>query len=217
MAIYVPETDETLIMFQQYPPKSNEGINKLGNDGDDVLRLYISRSKDKGESWSEMEDITNQIKLPLVSSQASGPGVAIQVKLGKHKGRILIPFNAVGGKERWYNFLVYSDDFGKTWGVIDGKSQYGTNESQIVEVGENQFIINARSHRFDGTDSIAPEGWRPWDFGKVTRARGFIPVTITGTNGSFGETHIRYDLIDPLCQGGTIRYSGLDDNQPSIL
>lgn len=215
--VYVEENNEVIVLFQYYPPKMTEGISKTGTEGNDITRIMLIRSKDNGETWSEIEDLTKQIKLLDVSSQASGPGLAIRVVSGKHKGRILVPFNAVGGGKGWYNYLVYSDDAGKTWGFISGNSQYGTNESQVVELGNDEFMINARCHRFEGDGDKAPEGWNPWNFEKVTRGRGVIRVDIDGNKGDWEDTEVRLDMPDPLCQGAIYRYSGLKDNEKSIL
>lgn len=215
--VYVEENNEVIVLFQYYPPKMTEGISKTGTEGNDITRIMLIRSKDNGETWSEIEDLTKQIKLLDVSSQASGPGLAIRVVSGKHKGRILVPFNAVGGGKGWYNYLVYSDDAGKTWGFISGNSQYGTNESQVVELGNDEFMINARCHRFEGDGDKAPEGWNPWNFEKVTRGRGIIRVDIDGNKGDWEDTEVRLDMPDPLCQGAIYRYSGLKDNEKSIL
>lgn len=214
--IYVEENNEIIVVFQKYPPKQNEGITTVGVEGD-VTKIKLIRSRDNGLTWSEMEDITRQVKLPKVTSQASGPGVAIRVVAGENKGRIIIPFNAVGGVDGWYNYLAYSDDLGKRWGILDGRSQYGTNESQLVQTGENEFMVNARSHRFVGNQDFAPENWSPWNFSKVTRARGEIRLTIDGTKGTWQPTKIRYDMPDPLCQGGIVRYSGLNGDEKSII
>ena len=214
--IYVKENNEVIIVFQEYPPKQNEGITATGVEGN-VTKIKLVRSRDNGETWSEMEDITRQVKHPKVTSQASGPGVGIRVLAGKNKGRILIPFNAVGGQDGWYNYLTYSDDLGKTWGIIEGRSQYGTNESQVVQISDDEFMVNARCHRFIGNEDLAPKAWNPWNFGRVTRARGEIRLTIDGAKSVWQPTKIRYDMPDPLCQGGIIRYSGLEGKEKSIL
>lgn len=215
-AVYVKENNETIVVFQKYPPKQNEGISTTGVEGN-VTTIQLVRSRDNGDTWSEMEDITRQVKHPKVTSQASGPGVGIRVLAGDNKGRILIPFNAVGGQDGWYNYLVYSDDLGRNWGILEGRSQYATNESQVVQISDDEFMVNARCHRFVGTEDRAPNGWNPWNFAKVTRARGEIRLTIDGTKSTWQPTKVRYDLPDPLCQGGIMRYSGLNGKEKSML
>ena len=49
---------------------------------------------------------------------AGGPGIGIQLRHGKHAGRILIPFNE-GPFGVWNIYAVYSDDKGKTRTIGD--------------------------------------------------------------------------------------------------
>ena len=214
--IYIKERNEVIVIYQEYPPKTNESITTGGYEGN-ATRIKMVRSSDNGDTWSEAIDISRQTKLPAVLSQATGPGIGIRVVAGANKGRILVPINAVGGRDGWYNYLIYSDNLGESWGVIEGKSQYGTNESQLVQIGADEFLINARCHRFIGNENLAPKGWNPWNFGRVTRYRGDIKVSIDGTKGAWNKTRVRTDMPDPLCQGGLIRYSGLENREPSIL
>ena len=214
--IYIKETNEVIVIYQEYPPKTNESI-AVGGFEENAIKIKMVRSADNGDTWSEAIDISRQTKQPTVLSQATGPGIGIRVVAGANKGRILVPINAVGGPDGWYNYLIYSDNLGKNWEIIEGKSQYGTNESQLVQIGADEFLINARCHRFIGDENLAPKGWNPWNFGQVTRYRGDIKISIDGTKGRWDKTRVRTDMPDPLCQGGLIRYSGLENREPSIL
>ena len=214
-ALYVDELDRILMVFQEYKAKLDEGSARTGLDGDGITRSYIIHSDDQGKTWSAMRDITKQIKIEEASGYCTGPGIGIRVQTGDHKGRLLIPANVSGGINGWYNYICYSDDLGETWNILDGQSSYGTNESQIVELGNNDFLINARCHKHRKDLKEMPKGWSAWNFPELTKARGFIPVNMSKDNTTWSETIVREDLIDPLCQGSIIRTTGLNDNKKS--
>lgn len=214
-AVYIAEKKRILLMFQEYPPKQQEGTTKTGVEGEGICRIYTVFSDDNGKTWSSKKDITRQAKISSVTGFAFGPGIAIRVVSGPDKGRILVPVNASGGEGGWFNYLTYSDDLGENWGILPGQSSYGTNESQVIQVSDTEFCFNARCHRYLGDEQKAPEGWNPWNFSKVTRYRAMIPVEIKGTEVKWNATQIRTDMPDPLCQGSIFRYSGLVNGEKS--
>lgn len=215
--VYVPETRQIIMMYQLHPPKTTEGSTKPGLEGDDIVRVFVTRSNDRGESWSTPEDITRQAKHPEAGSVCSGPGVAIRVEAGENEGRIIVPFNG-NGSTRWFNYLVYSDDLGQSWKIAPGESGYGTNESQIVQIAPAKFIVNTRSHRYiEDRDYKAPEGWNPWNFSRVTRYRANIPVVMTGNKTEWLDTEVMTNQPDPTCQGSIIRLGGFVDGEKSRI
>ena len=216
-SVYVPEKDRILVLFQEYPPKLYEGSVHTGMEGPGITRCHMVYSDDKGLTWSKPREITQQVKLPEAAAYATGPGAAIRVAAGPDKGRILVSANVAGGERGWFNYLFASDDAGESWFIIPGSSAYGTNESQVAQIGETEFVVNARSHRFDGADQTPPKGWDPWRFGKLTRCRAMIPVTINGKESQWHPTQLRWDLPDPVCQGAIFRYSGLKKKETSRL
>lgn len=216
-AIYIAQTDCILFMYQYFPPNSTEGSTLAGVDGDDVVRNFIVSSDDGGVSWSAPHDITVQTKHIEATSVACGPGVALQVSSGDDKGRIIVPFNG-NGAGRWFNYLVYSDDLGENWSIANGESGYGTNESQIVQIANNKFLINARSHRYpQDTSYTAPEGWNPWNCAKYTRNRAHIYVTMEGEKTTWDSTRVQLNQPDPTCQGSIIRVGQFGDGMRSRL
>lgn len=216
-AVYVEELNRVIVVFQEYPPKTHEGLTQAGYKGRYITRTYLTYSDDNGETWSKKEDVTQQFKPYEAKSYATGPGIGIRVIAGPDKGRILIPANVSGGKKGWYNYLIASDDLGKTWHILPEESEYGTNESQVVQTGETDFLINARCHRYENADLEEPQGWNPWNFAQVTRYRAMIPVNISGQDVMWYTTKICRDLPDPLCQGAIFRFSGLQNKERSRL
>lgn len=216
-AVYVEEKNRILLLFQEYPPKRSEGQTGIGFAGDNITRFYVVYSDDEGITWSAKKDITKTTKLREATSYACGPGVGLRVVSGHDKGRILIPVNVSGGKRGWFNYLIASDDCGDSWYILNGHSDYGTNESQLVQLTDSTFLINARCHRFKGQEVETPALWNPWRFDKVTRYRGEIKVKIKGNQTEWYPTQIRIDMPDPLCQGSIFRYSGLHTGEISRI
>lgn len=216
-SVYVEERNRIIVVFQEYPPRMNESLTQPGFKGKNITRTYLTYSDDNGLTWSKKENVTTQFKQFEAKGYATGPGIGIRVTAGPDKGRILIPANVSSGKKGWYNYLVASDDLGKTWHILPEGSEYGTNESQVVQISETDFLINARCHRYEGADLEEPQGWTPWNFAEVTRYRADIPVNISGKDVMWYTTKIRKDMPDPLCQGAIYRFSGLQGKERSRL
>ena len=207
-ALYLPEQGRVLVLFQCYPPKTHEGANL--RSGEKRQRVYMMQSDDGGESWGTPSEIGEKLFHPEANTICCGPGAAIQLQAGPYKGRIIIPFNALGGPKAWFNYLVYSDDLGASWHIAPGSSQYGSNESQVVQSGEDELLISARCHRRLGHEGdTPPAGWGPWQFVRNTRCRAFIRVKMSGeADFTWSPTELREDLPDPTCQGSIVRLSG---------
>ena len=188
-----------VLVYQDYPPKMSEGTATAG-----AVRCFVVVSQDAGATWSAPRDITASVRPDGATSFCTGPGVGIVLQQGAHKGRIVVPCNV--NAPVWYNYLIYSDDNGATWHTAPGRSAYGTNESQAVEVGADSILVVARCHRNVGdTAWTAPKGWSPWNFERVTRRRAQMLVA----NGKWGATDVRRELVDPTCQGSVVRYGNL--------
>ncbi|MEG2478744.1 MAG: sialidase family protein [Mucinivorans sp.] len=204
-AVYVEQDHKIILLYQYYPQNITEGSSAVGVQGDNISRVFTVESMDDGRTWSAPKDITVQAKHPEANSICSGPGAAIRLSQGEHKGRIVVPFNA-NGSTRWFNYLLYSDDRGLNWQIAPGESGYGTNESQIVEIGDGELLMNTRSHRYpQDTLYTAPKGWNPWNFEKVTRNRANIRIAMKGDSTIWIGTKVQENLPDPTCQGSIIR------------
>lgn len=215
-AVYIAERKQILVMYEAFPPKATEATGFSGNDR---LKVFIVTSNDGGETWSRPKEIADQVKHPDATIVCSGPGIAIRSTAGPDKGRIVVPFNALGQKG-WFNYLAYSDDLGDSWHYTKEHSGYGANESQVVQVGATRYLINARSHRYPEWDTKeTPEGWNPWNFTKVTRNRVNTSVTLDGDKEEWGKTEVQFNQPDPTCQGSILRLSGwgIGKNKSRIL
>lgn len=105
-------------------------------------RPWVLSSVDDGRTWSAPADLTAAIKRPDWTWYSLGPGIGIQLR----DGRLLVPGNhAVAGSGVHRSHLIYSADHGKTW-RLGAIAVAGTNESQVVELGDGRVLHNMRNH-----------------------------------------------------------------------
>jgi len=152
----------------------------------DTRRIFVLSSADDGNTWSTPNEITKDVKLDNWTWYATGPGNGIQIKKGKHKGRMLVACDHIESQSnKYFSHAIYSDDRGKTWKLGGTTPQDKVNESTIAELSNGNLILNMRNY---GT----------------TRAR---QVAISKDGGkTFGDMHIDSTLVEPVCQGSIISY-----------
>ena len=197
-----------LLMYQSYPARLTEQSRDLhgGYVGDQVVRAWLITSDDDGASWSKPREITTQVKRAKATTVTSGPGIGIQLRHGKHAGRILFPFSD-GPYGLWNIYAAYSDDGGRTWAmgddapgnlIDDGKGGKISNvdEAQFVELGDGSIRFNVRR----------------WG-GKPLRK------TCVSTDGGATWSKIQDvpEQADPNCMGSIFRYTDPADGSRSRI
>lgn len=208
-AVVERASGRVLLIYQSYPAGIGERSSKLqtGHDGDMIVRNWIITSDDDGLSWSKPRDITRTTKRPkVVTTLSSGPGIGIQLRHGKHAGRILIPFNE-GPFGVWNIYTIYSDDQGKTWrlgdiapgGLVDlakGRKTSTVNEAQVVELADGSVRFNVRR-------------WA----GKAVRK------TCVSSDGGVTWSKVEDvpELVDPSCMASIFRYTDPADGGKSRI
>ena len=160
-------------------------------------RLYVCRSHDNGQTWTEPLDVTDEIYgegSPMEECRdwfsaffSSGNGLLTST------GRIMFVL-AVRPTEEWAacNFVVYSDDDGATWHTSHRASPYG-DEAKVVELSDGRILMSIR-HEGERWYNISEDGgetWRP-------------------------ETSAWTDLVATACNGDILRYV-TDDNRSVLL
>ncbi|MDT7829892.1 sialidase family protein [Pricia sp. S334] len=169
----VDETTDEIFLFYNFMNLDTEK---------DVYYLHVVKSDDNGKTWSEPEDITDQIAKPEWHDDfkfiTSGRG--IQTRGGK------LLHCMVNLKRGLHVFG--SDDHGESWYFIDTPIT-PADESKIVELEDGRWMINAR----------------------VNDKKGIRYVHISSDEGKTWTTEPEPQLSDPGCNASIIRYTSTED------
>lgn len=122
-------------------------------------RVFVQHSDDDGHTWSAPAEITADVKEPGWRWYATGPGHALALTTGPHRGRLVVPANHstapppgspdTGTEAKYYGgHCCYSDDGGRTWriGFTDGTPDgtVNANESTAAQLPDGRIYFNAR-------------------------------------------------------------------------
>ena len=175
----------------------------LCRDNRDVLVMH---SKDDGKTWTKPIDITRDVKKPSWNWVATGPGIGIQLRRCKHKGRLFIPCDhgeEIGGERVMHSHAFYSDDRGVSW-KLGGTVDLHTDECQVVELADGMLMMNMRNYW--GRSGNRPD-------------RGSMRATSISRDGGETWSAPTFDktLIEPVCQASFLRYSDTGLGRGGIL
>jgi sialidase-1 len=150
--------------------------------------VFVTSSSDDGKTWSKPVNITAGVKKETWGWYATGPGNAIQLKRGPHKGRLVIPCDHRVGVDKksgddMYSHVIYSDDHGKTW-QLGGVTAAKMNECAVVELADGSLMLNMRSYRGKGQRAVA-----------ISKDGGL----------TWSEPLDDATLVEPVCQASFIR------------
>jgi len=157
--------------------------------------VYLTSSTDDGLTWSKVKKISQSTRREHWRWYATGPGNAIQLTRGPHKGRLLIPANhsdhTQPEEHPHRSHVFWSDDHGKSW-VLGGVHPEKTNESAVVERVDGSILQSMRSYH-----------------GQHNRA-----MSISGDGGqTWGPVYLDDAIQTPVCQGNILRYSWPEDQK----
>ncbi len=169
--------------------------------GKGTRTVWVSQSRDDGESWTQPVNVTSSVKDPAWGWYATGPGIGIQIGRGPHQGRLVVPCDhsysspEEPGRIDSASHVIYSDDHGESW-HIGGVVGPGMNECQLVELAAGKLLLSMRND---------PKGTH----------RAFATSDDAGAHWT--EPQHDLELIDPTCQASLIRYSWPNENRPGAI
>lgn len=154
--------------------------------------VWVTHSGDDGLTWATPREITHRVKRRGWTWYATGPGVGIQLRHGKYKGRLVIPCDhkMLGDAVGYRSHVIYSDDHGTTW-RLGGVTGDGSNECQVIERRDGSLLLNMR--RAENRSAV---------------------YRLLSDSRDGGETWspFRHDekLVEPRCQASLVRLTPSD-------
>ncbi|WP_063797995.1 sialidase family protein [Streptomyces sp. 150FB] len=146
-----PYSGDVVLLSCRTIAGATEGQIRTGAVASSTRRVYVQRSADGGGHFSAQEDITASVKPADWRWYATGPGHAVALRSGPHRGRLLAPGNhssARTGHDGAHSLL--SDDGGRSWRVGYDTSASGgmptLNESTLAELPDGRVYISSRDH-----------------------------------------------------------------------
>ncbi|MFD4602639.1 exo-alpha-sialidase [Streptomyces sp. NPDC058464] len=122
-------------------------------------RVYVQRSRDDGRHFTRPREITAQVKPSGWRWYATGPGHAVALTRGPHRGRLVVAADHsaapragsgdTGQEARYYGgHAIYSDDGGLAWhlGFVDDSytGNDNANETTAAQLPDGRLYFNAR-------------------------------------------------------------------------
>ena len=200
-----------LLMYETFPHGyharngKHKGITyKMMDDGfgERTQKLLIRASDDDGKTWSKAIELQKTSRKDKGIIQSGSPANGLQLKYGKHKGRIIFPLflcKKLDSKKRTIlNAVLYSDDEGRNWKLskyVSTKETGDCNECLILETDEGHVVMNARA-------------------GRNTRR-----AIARSTDGGVSWLPFKFsnDLINRPCNTGLLKFSSANEGDEKNL
>jgi len=153
-------------------------------------RIVVLRSSDKGKTWSEPLDITDQFFTSTGEAGKPVKGVTGFASSGRalqlSDGRLMfVDVVREDPKEGWSQlstYAIYSDDGGYTWTSSGNKSEGDGDESKVVELSDGRILMSIRN-----------------------RKRGPRLFSFSSDRGdTWTPSRLQPELVDPACNGDLI-------------
>ena len=176
-----------IILIASWNLGTDHEADIIANKSKDMRRIFVLSSANDGATWSSPEEITTNVKKENWTWYATGPGSGIQLKKGKHKGRLVVSGNHVEAETtKGFSHTIFSDDGGRKWQLGGTTPVDKVNESTVAQLPNGDLMLNMRNY----SDvkyrqiSISKDGNRNWSIPKPDTA-----------------------LIEPVCQASLIQYT----------
>ncbi len=155
-----PRTGRITLLTCSNAADATEGAIMSGQvPAADGRRVWVQHSDDDGRTFTPPREITATAKRADWRWYATGPGHAVTLAGGPHRGRIVVPANHssapppgspdTGTEDRYYGAHdLLSDDGGATWRIgfsdDDPDGVVNANESAVAQLPDGTLYFNAR-------------------------------------------------------------------------
>ncbi len=100
---------------------------------------WVTSSRDDGRTWSEARSLSSSLPGDWASLAAGTGNSALQLRQGRHKGRLLASLYGSG-----VIALVLSDDHGKTWRPGALLASNTASEPSVAELSDGRVLVSPR-------------------------------------------------------------------------
>lgn len=149
--IYVQKGNKVVFLFNTTSISEHDLLNK-DYELKDERKAFLTSTLDEGKTWATPKNITRDVKEKHWRWHALGPVHGIELRYGKHKGRLVVPvaISIEKGNTAYCMALIYSDDSGNNWkiGAVDKNLNdiVRGNETTIAELSDGRIYVNTRDH-----------------------------------------------------------------------
>jgi len=170
--IYDEEKDKILLLVNVIfnAPERNDPLGK-----NTPCEHFVLSSTDEGKTWSEPKAILKNE--PGITVFGGGNG--IQLKSGKHKGRLLVP-GGIGPNGANQGIFI-SDNHGDSWSFVARENMKGNTEATCSEIENGEIIFSWRKQKssFSPTISFSSNGGQT-----ISESEATLPDVWAGCNNS---------------------------------
>jgi hypothetical protein len=163
----------------------------FGSTPSSPIRIVVSESSDNGITWSVPLDITSSLYgsecTDPVSMFWNGMFIASGRGLQLRNGRLMFVVAVRGVTSGIDNYVIYSDDKGKTWNINTNMVHKGGDEAKLAQRNSGDVVISIRN-------AVK----REWN---TSRDNGI----------SWESSTLHPDLTDPNCNGEIMTYTSTLD------
>ena len=163
-----------------YPKQRAWNASQPGLEPEKTGQFMLAKSSDDGKTWSNLINITKQVKDSSWQLCFQGPGKGICME----DGTLVFPAQFKDASQLPHSTIIYSKDHGSSWHI--GTAAYpNTTEAQVIETKPGELMLNMRDNR-GGTRSI---------------------YTTTDLGATWKEhPSNRNALIEPVCNASLIKH-----------
>lgn len=218
-AVYDEITDTVMCSCKRIPKQKNEFKAYTEKELEETKRREeesgikggpaLLYSIDGGDTWQERPHIIEEETFThwdgsqvSVAGSQHGSGNGIQLRHGKHKGRLICPSRIATGqcydmediRKLCYNNAIYSDDHGLTW-KASKPVQVGTGEGTLIENADGTITYNSRAYYKDQKRYLATSTDGGASFGDFRTDDYLMEEKNIGCNASYLRVE-REDISD---------------------